>query len=106
MAPTSGFLIGWPVAAFVTGWIVAHWRGVSLTVVAAVASMVGGIVVLYLFGIVGMSLALDKTLTESALLVTAFVPGDLLKAVMAGVITGSLARARPASVLARRDEKT
>jgi biotin transport system substrate-specific component len=35
------------------------------------------------------------------LLVTAFIPGDLIKAVLAGVITAALARARPDSVLSR-----
>lgn len=99
-SPTVGFLVGWPFAAFVTGLIVERWRG-RLALVASVASVVGGIVVLYAFGIVGMSITLDKTLAEAALLVTAFIPGDAIKAVLAGLITSALARARPASVLSR-----
>ena len=35
------------------------------------------------------------------LLVTAFIPGDVLKAVLAGLITSGLARSRPSSVLSR-----
>ncbi len=98
--PSVGFLVGWPVAAFVTGMIVERWRG-NLAVVSAVASVLGGIVVLYGFGVVGMSFMLDKTLAEAALLVTAFVPGDVLKAVLAGGITSGLAKARPNSILSR-----
>jgi biotin transport system substrate-specific component len=98
VSPSAGFLIGWPVAAFVTGWIVEHWRGVPLTLVAGVASMVGGIVVMYMFGIVGLSIALDKSLTEALGLVVAFVPGDAIKACIAGMLTSALAKARPASV--------
>ena len=101
MLPSSGFLIGFPVAAFVTGLIVEKWYGPSLTLVAAVASVIGGIVVLYIFGIIGLSIALDKSLLESAALVTVFIPGDLIKAVLAGFITSGLAKARPNSVLSR-----
>lgn len=101
VAPTSGFFLGWPVAAFVIGLIVERWRAVPLAAVATLASVIGGIVVMYGFGIVGMAIALDKTLAECALLVMAFVPGDLIKAVLTGLITQTLARSRPASVLSR-----
>ncbi|WP_146588707.1 biotin transporter BioY [Puniceibacterium confluentis] len=99
-SPTVGFLIGFPVAAFVTGFIVERWRG-NLALVSALASVIGGILVLYVFGIAGLAFMLDKTLTEAALLVTAFIPGDLIKAGLAGGITSGLARARPESVLSR-----
>lgn len=101
MLPSSGFLIGFPVAAFVTGLIVENWRSASLTVVAGVASIIGGIGVLYIFGIAGLAYALDKTIIESAMLVLVFIPGDIIKAVLAGLITSALAKARPASVLSR-----
>ena len=99
-SPTVGFLVGWPFAAFVTGLIVERWQG-RLALVASVASVVGGIVVLYVFGVVGMSITLGKTIPEAALLVTAFIPGDVLKAVLAGLITSGLARSRRSSVLSR-----
>lgn len=102
--PTAGFLFGWPVAAFVTGLIVERWRSVNLTVVAIIASIIGGIIVLYAFGIVGMSIVLDRTLIEAAALVTAFIPGDIAKAVVAGILTAALYKARPQSVLSRADQ--
>lgn len=100
-SPSGGFLIGWPVAAFVTGFIVEKWRSAPLALVAALASIIGGILVLYAFGIVGMSIALDKTLPQAAALVTAFIPGDVLKAVVAGVLTAGIYNARPQSVMSR-----
>lgn len=100
VAPSAGFLIGWPMAAFVTGLIVERWAG-RLVVVATVASVVGGIGVMYVFGIIGLGLTLNKTLAEAAILSVAFVPGDLVKAVIAGAVTASLARTRPDSVLSR-----
>ncbi|WCE28867.1 biotin transporter BioY [Vibrio sp. SCSIO 43137] len=101
VSASGGFLIGWPVSAFVTGLIVEKWRKGSLALVAAVASVIGCILVMYAFGIVGMSIVLKKTLLESAALVTAFIPGDIIKAVIAGLLTSAIAKARPASLLSR-----
>lgn len=101
VSPTAGFLVGWPVAAFVTGWITERWRGAPLALVAGVASVIGGIGAMYLFGIIGLAIVLGKSLGEAGLLVTAFIPGDLIKAAIAGMLTSALAKARPASVLSR-----
>jgi biotin transport system substrate-specific component len=56
---------------------------------------------LYAFGIPGLALMLDKTLSEAALMVAAFLPGDMLKVVLAGLVTHSLARMRPGILLSR-----
>ena len=96
--PSVGFLIGWPAAAFVTGLIVEKWVG-KLAVVATVAAVVGGVGVLYIFGVIGMAVMLDKSISASLMLVTAFSPGDLIKAILTGRVTAALAKSRPASVL-------
>uniref|UniRef100_UPI004047EE8D biotin transporter BioY n=1 Tax=Yoonia sp. TaxID=2212373 RepID=UPI004047EE8D len=101
--PSAGFLLGWPIGAFVTGLIVEKWSGVPLGLVATVAAIIGSIVVMYIFGIAGLAIALDKSLSEAALLVLVFVPGDVIKAVIAGLLTAALFKARPASVLSRYD---
>ncbi|MDO6732416.1 biotin transporter BioY [Marinovum sp. 2_MG-2023] len=101
VSPSAGFLVGWPFAAFVTGLIVEKWGNAPLTLVAGLASVIGGIVVMYAFGIAGLAYALDKTMLEATALVTAFIPGDALKAAIAGMLTAALAKARPASVLSR-----
>ncbi len=101
VSPSAGFLFGWPIAAFVTGLVVEKWRGAPLTLVAGIASVIGGILVLYVFGVVGLAITLKKSTYEAALLVVAFVPGDIVKAGLAGVITAALAKARPESVLSR-----
>jgi biotin transport system substrate-specific component len=98
--PSVGYLIGFPVAAFVTGWIMER-TSLSPAIAATAAAVIGGIGVLYLFGITGMSIMLDKTLSEAAFLGMAFLPGDAVKAVIAGLVTQSLARMRPASLLSR-----
>lgn len=100
VGPTAGFLAGYPLAALVAGWITAR-APLSTGIAAGLGAAVGGILVLYLFGIAGMALVLGKTLPEAALLVVAFLPGDVIKAALAGFITAALARMRPASVLSR-----
>lgn len=100
VGPSAGFLVGFPIAAFVAGWIMerttlpAFWA-------AAAGGVIGGIGVLYAFGITGMAIVLDKTLAEAALLGLAFLPGDIIKAVLAGLVTQGIARARPGALLAR-----
>lgn len=100
-SPTAGFLIGFSIAAFVTGLIVERWRTGSVFVVATVAAVIGGIIVLYVFGIAGMALTLDKSVVEAAALALPFLPGDVIKAVVTGLLTSALMRARPDSVLSR-----
>ena len=99
-SPSVGYLIGFPVAAFVTGWLMER-STLPVGLAAGAAAVIGGIGVLYVFGIIGMSVMLSKTLPEAAFLGMAFLPGDVVKAVIAGLVTQSLARMRPASLLSR-----
>jgi biotin transport system substrate-specific component len=99
-SPSVGFLIGFPVAAFVAGWIMER-TSLAPGVAATAAAVIGGIGVLYLFGISGMALVLDKTLPEAAQIAIAFLPGDIVKAAIAGAVTATLARMRPGALLSR-----
>jgi biotin transport system substrate-specific component len=99
-SPTVGFVLGFPVAALVAGWITEHWRA-PLGLASFAGAVIGGIGVLYLFGITGMAVVLGKTWPEAALLATPFLAGDLIKAALAAAITRGLARVRPGVVLSR-----
>lgn len=98
--PSVGFLIGFPVAAFVAGLVVERWSA-PVGLAAGAGAVLGGIVVLYAFGIPGMALVMGKSLAEATALSLPFFPGDLVKAVMAALITRGLAIARPGSLLSR-----
>ncbi|THD82148.1 BioY family transporter [Aliigemmobacter aestuarii] len=99
-SPTVGFLLGFPVAAFVAGLIMERTTLAPFWAATA-GAVIGGIGVLYLFGITGMAIMLGKSFSEASVLALAFLPGDVLKAVLAGLVTQAVARARPASLLAR-----
>ncbi len=98
--PSVGFLIGFPIAAFVIGWIVEN-TSLPVGLAASAASVLGGIAVLYLFGIAGLSVMLGKTWAEATVISFAYLPGDVVKAVLAGFITQGIARMRPGALLSR-----
>lgn len=98
--PSVGFLIGFPIAAFVTGWIVERTTLAPFWA-SFFAAVIGGIGVLYATGIPGMALVLGKSLTEASYLAMVFLPGDIVKAVLAGFVTQAIATARPAALLSR-----
>ena len=102
VSPSAGFLVGFPFAAFAIGWIVERAKSVSVFWASAGAATAGGVILLYVPGIAGMALALEKSLGEALLLALPFIPGDLLKAILAGLVTASLLRMRPESVISRR----
>lgn len=99
-SPTVGFLLGFPVAAFVAGLVTARLR-LAVLPSAAIGAFLGGVLALYAFGIPGLALMLDKTLAEAALMVTAFLPGDIIKVALAALITQGIARMRPDALLSR-----
>ena len=98
--PSVGYLIGFPFAAFVAGLVVERWKA-PVAIAALAGSVLGGIVVLYAFGIPGMALILGKTLPEAAWLATPFLAGDLIKAIIAAAVTHSVAQMRPGALLSR-----
>jgi biotin transport system substrate-specific component len=98
--PSIGFLIGFPVAAFVAGLVVERWRA-PVGRAAALGAFLGGIVVLYPLGALGWAMMLGKTLAEVQPFLLAFLPGDLIKVVLAGLITRGLAEMRPGALLSR-----
>ncbi|MEE1620867.1 biotin transporter BioY [Zafaria sp. J156] len=100
VGPSAGYLAGWIAGAFVIGLIVHG--GARLTVArTALGVLVGGIAVVYAFGIPVQALVTRLPLEATALQSLAFLPGDLVKAVLATLITMTLARAYPRAFRAR-----
>jgi biotin transport system substrate-specific component len=93
VGPTAGYLLGWVVGVLVIGLIVHRRRITALRV--ALGTVVGGILVVYLFGIPVQASVLGIDLGATALSSLAFLPGDLLKAGAATALTLALHRAYP-----------
>ena len=95
VGPTAGYLFGWIVGAFVIGLIVHAGNRKPVWWRTFLGMVVGGILVVYAFGIPVTSLVLRLPLDVIAKSALVFVPGDLAKAVIATVIVMTLVRAYP-----------
>ncbi len=98
--PSVGYLIGFPIAAYVAGWVVQLWQA-DVGIAAFAGAALGGVIVLNVIGVMGMSVMLGKTLPEAALLAAPFLVGDSIKAVLTGLITAAISRSRPDALLSR-----
>lgn len=96
MGPTAGFLFAWPLGAFVIGWLMEHYGREGAFMSAFLASIVGGIVVIYAGGIAWLAIVYETPLWAATTGVLAFVPGDLIKAVAAASVASSVHRVYPA----------
>jgi biotin transport system substrate-specific component len=98
--PSVGYLIGFPVAAFVAGLVVERWHA-PVFPAALAGAVIGGILVLYAFGIPGIALMSGKPMGEAFWGALVFLPGDAIKAVLAALVTQGVAQARPGALLSR-----
>jgi biotin transport system substrate-specific component len=93
--PSVGFLIGFPGAAFVIGWLSERLNAARSLWRAIAANVLGGIVVLYVFGVVGIALVSHLSLLKALIATWVFLPGDLAKAVVAALIARGVHQALP-----------
>jgi biotin transport system substrate-specific component len=93
--PSVGFLLGYPVAAFVVGWLAERGGAVYRLAWGLVANLLGGIVVLYAAGILGIALVTGATIQAAWLSTWIFLPGDLAKAVVAAFVARGVHAAYP-----------
>jgi biotin transport system substrate-specific component len=99
LGPTGGFLVGLVAGAFVTGWLARRLaaRGAGARQVAGyiVACAVGGIAVVYAFGVPWLATVAKMDLSKAALAVVVFLPGDAVKAVVAAWVASRVERVWP-----------
>jgi biotin transport system substrate-specific component len=99
--PSAGFLLGYPVAAFVAGFIMQKLRNQPVLPVALVAAVIGGIIVLYPLGIIGMSALGSLSPLDAAKACLIFIPGDTIKAVLVALVAQTVARGLPEALVSR-----
>ncbi|MFP5075921.1 biotin transporter BioY [Rhizobium sp. YIM 134829] len=88
VGPTAGFIAGWVVGTYLTGLIaeklVRDGQPAPKQMLGFfLASIAGGIGLVYLFGIVWLAFSTGMGLEKAAIGSLAFIPGDLVKAVIA-----------------------
>jgi biotin transport system substrate-specific component len=94
--PTAGYLFSWPIGAFVVGLLTERfWRRYDFAR-GLLANVVGGIVVVYAIGVPVLMAVSGLPLGKAVWLGAAvFIPGDLLKAVIATGIAVQVRRSYP-----------
>lgn len=94
-SPSGGFLLSWPIAAFVIGFLTERaWPRLNYGI-AAVINAFGGIVVVYVVGIPWLAAAAEMDLAKAAGASAAFIPGDLVKVAIAAFVAVTVKRAYP-----------
>lgn len=93
--PSAGYLVAWPVAAWLIGRLVEAGRPGYRWPRGLTANIVGGIGVVYALGIPVQAWRTEVPLPETAALASVFVPGDLIKAVLATAVAVGVHRALP-----------
>lgn len=92
---SGGFLIGWIIAAYVVGLLVERFWSNLNYINAFIASVVGGIIVLYAIGIPWISVVAGISLSKSFIGSMGFIPGDLIKAVIAALVIVTVSKSYP-----------
>ena len=102
--PSAGYLLSFPLAALVAGALAKfvrarwnRWVPATLTGIAAFVSLA----IIHPLGIIGLMVNAKLSLTRAFAVDLVFVPGDLAKALLAGVIAATVHRAFPALLAPR-----
>jgi len=84
LGPTGGYLLAYPIAAAVAGWLGAGRESFATRALAAMA----GILVLYLGGIAQLTVLSGSVVTAALIGALPFVAADAVKALVAAAIAG------------------
>lgn len=98
LTPSAGYLIGWPVGALVTGWIMSVLPGSTprgAAISAFMASCFGGLLTVHAFGVAGLVKMASLTWSQAFFGTLVFVPGDLIKCAMCAMVVHTVARGLP-----------
>ena len=76
-------------------------KSVDILISVSLSSIMGGIVILYIPGLIGMMINAGMSLNVAIVAVAVYLPGDILKVILVTIVTNAVLKARPNSVLTR-----
>lgn len=94
LGTSGGFLLAWPLSAALIGYLVTKNPSASFVTTALYITL-GGLVLMYAIGIPWMAFVGKLGLGKSLAIMVAYVPGDLVKVILATIIARGLRRAYP-----------
>jgi len=103
--PRVGFLVGFPVAAYVVGLLTERGAPPYALHRGIVANAVGGVAVLYVFGVAGIMAVGRVGIDAAATPLAVYLPGDAIKVVVAALVARGVHAGYPGLLTARRGER-
>ncbi len=97
-SPSSGYLLGWPLGALVTGLVMASLSASTprrAAISAFIASALGGLLVVHICGVIGLVNIANLSWSQAIMGTLVFVPGDLIKCVVSALVVHTVARGLP-----------
>lgn len=95
LLPSGGFVLSWPIAAVVVGYLTERlWNRYNLAT-ALIPNLVGGVLVVYAIGLPFMAAVANISLGQAFTIMWAFVPGDIAKCVLAALAAVAVRRTHP-----------
>ncbi len=95
LGPSGGYVLSWPIGAFVIGYLVEKlWNQLKLWKMIA-CNIIGGVLVVYAGGITYLSFVADLTWMQAAISALVYIPGDIAKAVLCSVIALRIQKTYP-----------
>jgi biotin transport system substrate-specific component len=86
VGPSAGYILSWPLSAFLIGLLIEKARQPLQVWKVFLYNFVAGIVFVYLCGIPVVAFVMDISLGTAAVSGLAYLPGDLIKAVIAATL--------------------
>ncbi|MDQ0230708.1 biotin transporter BioY [Metabacillus malikii] len=93
VSPSGGYLIGYVAAAYLIGFLIYHMKKKTFFK-RLLVNIIGGIIVIYSFGIPIQAFVMDIPITNALFLSFVFLPGDLLKCIIATLLTVKMQHSR------------
>lgn len=85
VGPSAGYLISYPITAGVVGYLTSRFRETKLRNILLV-NLTAGILLVYLIGVPVQAFIMHIPVLQAAKLCLVYIPGDILKAVLASYL--------------------
>jgi biotin transport system substrate-specific component len=99
--PSVGYIVGFPIAALVVGWITEAVGAPYRVVTGVIANIAGGVIVMYALGIPGTAWRAHISLSAAITGAGWFVVGDTAKAVISAFVARGVHAAYPGLLRSR-----
>ncbi|WP_024796779.1 biotin transporter BioY [Tomitella biformata] len=105
VSPTAGYLIGWIPAVIVIGLLTKVLMPRYNVVAGIGINIIGGLVVMYACGVVGLVWRADLSLNAAIATNFLYLPGDLVKAVVTALVAAQVHRSYPGLITPFRSKR-